>query len=295
MTIVSRYPVPIIEEILDELAGARWFSKLDLRAGYHQIRLAPGEEHKTAFQTHFGHFAFKVVPFGLAGAPPAFLGAMNTTLHPVLRVCAMVFFDDIVVFSASYSLHLQHLREVFALLRKDKWVVKRSKCEFARRELNYLDHMISKVGVSMNKSKISEVAAWPTPTSVKEVRAFLWLAGYYRHFIHHFGTIARPLTQLLRKNTPFHWTAATTEAFEALKQALTTAPTLTLPDFTKPFVIETDACEYGIGAVLQQGGHPIAYLSKALGPRTKGLSMYEKEYLAMVLAVDKWRAYLKFS
>lgn len=120
MTIISKYPVPVIEDILDELTGARWFSKLDLRSGYHQIRLAEGEEFKTAFQTHCGHFEYKVVPFGLGGAPPTFLGAMNVTLHPVLRVCAMVFFDDILVFSRSLALHIQHLRQVLAFLRKDQ-------------------------------------------------------------------------------------------------------------------------------------------------------------------------------
>lgn len=295
MTIVSRHSVPIIEEILDELAGARWFSKLDLRAGHHQIRLAPGEEHKTAFQTHSGYFEYKVVPFGLAGAPAAFLGAMNTILHPVLRVCAMVFFDDIIVFSASFALHLQHLREVFELLWKDQWYVNRSKCEFAKQELNYLGHTISAKGVATDRCKIQQVTDWPVPATVKDVRVFLGLAGYYRHFVRHFGMIARPLTDLLHKNRPFQWTTVTGEALEALKTALVTAPSLALPDFTKPLTIEIDACEYGVGAVLQQDGHPIAYLSKVLGPRTKGLSTCEKEYMAMVLAVDQWRAYLQFS
>lgn len=134
MTIISKYPVPIIEDILDELAGARWFSTLDLRSGYHQIRLAEGEEFKTAFQTHSGHFEYKVVPFGLDGAPATFLGAVNATLQPVLRVCAMSFFNDILIFSRTLALHIQHLQQVLSLLRKDQWYVKRSKCMFAQQK-----------------------------------------------------------------------------------------------------------------------------------------------------------------
>lgn len=292
MTIVAKYPVPVVEEILDELAGSKWFSKLDLRAGYHQIRLAEGEEYKTAFQTHSGHYEYKVVPFGLAGAPPTFLDAMNSTLKPVLRECALVFFDDILVYSDSFVQHLQHLQQVFALLRKDQWSLKRSKCSFAQQELAYLGDTISAKGVSTDQSKVKEVAQWPTPTNVKEVRAFLGLAGYYRRFVRHFGMIAKPLTTLLKKREQFVWNTNTENAFQALKQALISAPVLALPDFTKAFTIETDACDLGVGAVLQQEGHPIAYLSKPLGPRTKGLSTYEKEYLAILLAVDRWRPYL---
>lgn len=291
MTIVAKYPVPVVEEILDELAGSKWFSKLDLRAGYHQIRLAEGEEYKTAFQTHSGHYEYKVVPFGLAGAPPTFLDAMNSTLKPVLREC-LVFFDDILVYSDSFVQHLQHLQQVFALLRKDQWYLKRSKCSFAQQELAYLGDTISAKGVSTDQSKVKEVAQWPTPTNVKEVRAFLGLAGYYRRFVRHFGMIAKPLTTLLKKREQFVWNTNTENAFQALKQALISAPVLALPDFTKAFTIETDACDLGVGAVLQQEGHPIAYLSKPLGPRTKGLSTYEKEYLAILLAVDRWRPYL---
>lgn len=161
MKIVSKYPVPVIEELLDELHGAKWFSKLDLRAGYHQIRLAEGEEFKTAFQTHSGHFEFKVMSFGLAGAPGTFLGAMNDTLHPLLRVCVLVFFDDILVFSKSLSKHAEHLRQVLSLLQRDQWKVKLSKCEFGQQQITYLGHVISAEGVATDPSKIKAVAAWP--------------------------------------------------------------------------------------------------------------------------------------
>lgn len=153
--------------------------------------------------------------------------------------------------------------------------------------------MLSPNGVSTNPDKIKDVLNWPSPQSVKEVRGFLGLAGYYRRFVQHFGMLARPLTELLKKGALFIWTETCATAFQLLKQALISAPVLALPDFSKTFVIETDASDTGIGAVLQQGGHPIAYVSKALGPRTRGFSTFEKESLAILLAVDQWKAYLQ--
>ena len=167
MTVVSKYPVPVIDELLDELSGSVWFSKLDLRAGYHQIRLAPGEEEKTAFQTHSGHWEYKVMPFGLAGAPATFLGAMNATLQPLLRKCTIVFFDDILVYSKSYKEHLQHLHQVLTLLQQDHWKVKMSKCSFAQKQIAYLGHVVSAAGVATDPSKIQVIAQWPTPTDAK--------------------------------------------------------------------------------------------------------------------------------
>ena len=157
MTIISKYPVPIIDELLDELAGAQWFSKMDLRAGYHQIILAEGEEMKTAFQTHSGHWEYKGMPFGLAGAPATFLGAMNTTLQPLLRKCVIVFFDDILVYSKSLQEHQYHLQQTLELLRKDQWKVKLSKCSFAQNKIAYLGHVISSAGVATDPSKMQAI------------------------------------------------------------------------------------------------------------------------------------------
>jgi hypothetical protein len=290
---ISKFPVYVIDELLDELAGARWFSKMDLRAGYHQIRLAPGEEPKTAFQTHSGHWEYTVMPFGLAGAPATFLGAMNATLQPLLRKCVIVFFDDILVYSRSLPEHVHHLREVLHLLRRDKWQVKQSKCSFGQQRISYLGLVIDHNGVASDPSKIQKVANWPTPANCKDVRSFLGLAGYYRKFVKHFAIIARPLFNLLKKNTPFLWTSDTDKAFQLLKQSLVEAPVLSLPDFNKTFVVDTDACDTGVGAVLQQDGHPIAYMSKPLCNKNKGLSTYEKECLAILMAVEQWRAYLQ--
>lgn len=293
ITVKSKYPVLVIEELLDELAGSKWFSKLDIRAGYHQIRMAEGDEFKTAFQTHTGHYEFKVMSFGLTGAPATFLGAMNTTLPPVLRKFALVFFDDILIYSPDLKSHLQHLRTVLQLLAEHKWQVKLSKCSFTQQELSYLGHIIGVQGVSTDPSKVQDVLNWPQPNTLKKLRGFLGLAGYYRRFVKNFGIISKPLTMLLRKEVPFKWTVETEAAFQLLKQALVSAPVLALPDFSKPFTIETDAGDLGIGAVLSQDKHPIAFLSRALGPRTRGLSTYEKEYLAILLAVEHWRPYLQ--
>lgn len=293
LTVPRKFPIPVIEELLDELHGAQWFSKLDLRAGYHQIRLATSEEYKTAFQTHCGHFEYMVMPFGLAGAPATFQGAMNNTLQKCLRKYVLVFFDDILIYSASYEDHLKHIAAVLQLLQADDWKVKLSKCSFGQRQISYLGYNISGKRVSTQPEKIQDVQKWPTPTNLKELMKFLVFAGYYRRFCHHYGIIARPLTNLLKKNTQFCWTSETDKAFTTLKELLTTATILALPNFSQKFILETDACDTGIGAVLQQGGQPIAYLSRPLCPKMQGLSTYEKEFPAIILAVEHWRTYLQ--
>jgi hypothetical protein len=285
----------VIDEFLDELDNASWFTSLDLRAGFHQIRLKPGEEYKTTFQTHCGQYEFKVMAFGLTGAPGSFQDAMNTTLQPCLRIFVLVFFDDILIYSKTLEDHIQHIRVVFELLQKDQWKVKFSKCKFAQRQISYLGYVISDQGVSTDPIKISVVVQWPTPSSAKELRSFLGLAGYYRKFVKNFGVISKPLTELLKKNVVFVWTSVHDKSFSALKKSLISAPVLALPDFSKPFYIETDASGTGIGAVLMQGGHLLAYISKALGPKSHGVSTYEKEYMAILLAVQQWRPYLQHS
>jgi hypothetical protein len=293
LTVKSVFPVPVIEELLDELGQASWFSSLDLTAGYHQILLQSSDTHKTAFQTHSGHYEFKVMAFGLTGAPATFQKAMNATLAPLLRKGVLVFFDDILVYSSTFEEHLEHLRAVFQLLLQDQWKVKWSKCSFAQNQLSYLGHVISAKGVATDPDKIKAVAEWSTPASLKELRSFLGLAGYYRRFVRHFGIIAKPLTTLLRKGVLFIWTPTHGSSFQALKQALVSTPVLALPNFSIPFCLETDASGMGVGAVLMQAGHPIAYLSKALEPKLQGLSTYEKEFLAILVAVDHWRHYLQ--
>jgi len=281
--------VPLIDDFLDELGKASWFTSLDLTAGYHQVRLKPGEAYKTAFQTHTGHYEFRVMVFGLSGAPSTFQKAMNSTLAPLLRKYVLVFFDDILIYSNSYAEHLEHIQQVLQLLQQDQWKVKLSKCAFAQRQVTYLGHVISEHGVATDPGKVSAVMNWPVPANVKVLRGFLGLAGYYRKFVRHFGIIAKPLTELLKKGVVYVWTSEHQRAFQTLQQALSSAPIFALPDFSVPFCIESDASGVGIGEVLLQKGHPLAYISKALGPRSRGLSTYEKEYLAILEVVHQWR------
>jgi hypothetical protein len=258
-------------------------STLDLSAGYHQIRLKVGEEFKTAFQTHRGHFEFKVMAFGLCGAPGIFQGDMNNTLAPLLRKCVLVFFDDILVYNNSYEEHVEHLRAVLQLLAQDHWQVKLSKCSLTQRKIQYLGHIISQGCVATDPSKVKAVSQWPTPTNVKELRSFLGLAGYYRKFVRFFAILARPLTELLKKNVVFVWTSEQAVAFQELKSALCSALVLAMPDFSLPFAIETDACVVGVGAVLMQAGHPLAYISKALGQKHKDYQLMKKNILLFSL------------
>lgn len=191
--------------------------------------------------------------------------------------------DDILIYSRTLADHINYLRVVFQILVKHGLKVKQSKCSFAQQKLSYLGHSIRPNGVATEEDKIKAVKDWPTPQSVKDLRSFLGLAGYYRKFVRNFGVFSKPLTNLLRKDQPFIWNTVTDAAFQTLKQALISAPVLAMSDFSLPFVVETDASDKGIGAVLMQNDHPIAFLSKALGPRHLGLSTYEKESLAIML------------
>jgi hypothetical protein len=255
--------------------------------------MKPEDECKTAFKTHHGHYEFRVMSFGLTGAPATFQNTMNTMLAPVLRKGVLVFIDDILIYSKDLPEHARLLCQVLELLHAHELKVKRNKCTFARQQLVYLGHVISVEGVSTDPKNITAVMKWERPCNVKQVCGFLGLAGYYRKFVRNFGQISWPLTELLKKDRVFQWTAQTKAAFRTLQQALVSAPVLAIPDFTKPFVIETDASDGGVGAILSQDGHPISYLSRALGPKKQGLSAYEKEFLAILLAVDHWRPYLQ--
>lgn len=215
VTIKNKYPIPVIEDLIDELSGAKKKStKLNLRYGYHQIGMGEKDIHKTAFITHFGHFEYLVMPFGLANAPGTFQALMNGVFSPFLRKHTLVFFVDILVFSETLEEHLQHLEKVLSVLQKEQLCVKLSKCQFAVSQVEYLGHIISGEGVSTDPNKVPAVAEWPTPTTVTQLRGFLGLCGYYRRFVKDFGLIARPLHDALKKDS-FVWTQPQEIAFKS--------------------------------------------------------------------------------
>ncbi|XP_026452183.1 uncharacterized protein LOC113352590 [Papaver somniferum] len=291
LTIKDRFPILVVDELLDELHGATVFTKLDLRSGYHQIRLHKADIPKKAFRTHDGHYEFLVMPFGLSNAPSTFQSLMNDSFREYLRKFVLVFFDDILIYSRNMSDHLIHLSQVFEVLRSNQLFLKESKCTFAQSSVGYLGHVISAEGVSVEQEKIECIMSWPTPTTIRELHGFLGLAGYYRKFVKDFGKISAPLTQLLKKDA-FQWSEKAIAAFKLLQTALTTTPVLILPDFSKEFVIECDASGFGLGAVLLQSGRPIAFHSKPLAEKNKNLAVYDKEMLAIISAIQKWRHYL---
>jgi N6-adenosine-specific RNA methylase IME4 len=234
LTIKNKYPIPVIEDLLDELQGATIFSKLDLRSGYHQIRMNPADIAKTAFSTHLGHYEYLVMPFGLTNAPATFQQLMNNIFSAHLRKFVLVFFDDILIYSKSLAEHRHHLSQVLQILRLHQLKAKLSKCTFATASVDYPGHVLSGSGVATDPSKIEDITNWETPTTIKQLRQFLGLTGYYRRFIKGYASICRPLHDALKKNA-FHWSDEQHKAFLTLKTVMSTPPVLALPNFTLAF------------------------------------------------------------
>lgn len=264
LTVKNKYPLPRIDDLFDQLKGASVFSKIDLRSGYHQVRIAEQDIPKTAFRTRYGHYEFVVMPFGLTNAPAIFMDLMNRVFHDCLDKFLVVFIDDILIYSKSEEEHAEHLRFVLQRLREKKLYAKFSKCEFWLDRVVFLGHVVTKEGIAVDPSKVETILEWVRPKTVKEIRSFLGLAGYYRRFVQGFARLAKPLTALTRQGTPFLWTEACEKSFQELKRRLTTAPILVLPEEGVDYDIYCDASHNGLGAVLMQKSKVIAYASRQL-------------------------------
>jgi ribonuclease HI len=292
VTIKNKYPIPRIDDLFDQLKGAKYFSKIDLRSGYHQLKIKESDIPKTAFVTRYGQYEFTVMSFGLTNAPAYFMNLMNKVFMDELDKFVVVFIDDILIYSKSAAEHEQHLRVVLEKLRTHRLYAKFSKCEFWLEKVAFLGHILTAEGVSVDPEKVEAVSNWRQPTNVGEIRSFLGLAGYYRRFIEGFSKIARPMTELLKKEKKFVWTEACEKSFQELKKRLTTAPVLTLPDNQRDFVIYCDASRQGLGCVLMQDGRVVAYASRQLRPHEQNYPTHDLELAAVVHALKIWRHYL---
>ncbi|WVZ80449.1 hypothetical protein U9M48_027922 [Paspalum notatum var. saurae] len=292
VTVKNKYPLPHIDILFDQLGGATVFSKIDLRSGYHQIKVREEDIPKTAFSTRYGLYEYLVMSFGLTNAPAFFMYLMNSVFMNELDKFVVVFIDDILVYSKNEKEHEEHLRIVLSRLREHKLYAKFSKCAFWLKEVAFLGHILSATGVAVDPNKVEDVLNWKQPQTVTEIRSFLGLAGYYRRFIKDFSKIAKPMTALTQKNAKFAWSPKCEEAFGTLKKLLTSAPVLAQPDITKPFDVYCDASGSGLGCVLMQEGRVIAYASCQLRKHEVNYPTHDLELLAVVYALKKWRHYL---
>jgi hypothetical protein len=257
---------------MDQLVGAQVFSKIDLRSGYHQIKVKDEDMQKTAFRTRYGHYEYSVMSFGVTNAPGVFMEYMNRIFHDYLDRFVVVFIDDTLIYSKSEEGHAEHLRIVLQVLKDKKLYAKLSKCEFWLKEVSFLGHIISGSGIAVDPSKVEAISQWETPKSVTEIRSFLGLAGYYCRFMEGFLKIALQLTQLTCKGKAFVWDAQCENSFNELKRRLTTAPILILPKSDEPFVVYCDASKLGLRGVLMQDGKVVAYASRQLRIHERELS-----------------------
>ena len=301
---ISIHPLPKIDEMYVKLKGAKVFSTIDLRSGYHHIALGKSSRAKTTFVTPFGKYEFLMVPFGLAQAPAYFQLLMNKVLKGLKF--AMTYLDDIIIFSQDETQHLEHLEIVFSHLREAGLKMKHSKCDFFKSEIQYLGHLISPEGISPLPNKLDSIKHMPVPNSAKEIKQFLGLTGYYRKFVPRFADISRPLTTLTKKDAKFKWTSACQKSFELLKEALCGEPVLKYADTSKPYTLYTDASKYGWAGVLTKPhirwyppdgrstttDHPVAFVSGLFRGSQLNWAALTKEAFAIYMSVKKLLFYL---
>ncbi len=265
ITVKNRYPLPLMSSAFELLQGATIFTKLDLRSAYHLVRIREGDEWKTAFNTHTGHFEYLVMPFGLSNSPAVFQALINDVLRDMVDRFVFVYLDNILIFSQNERDHVQHVRRVLQRLLENRLFAKVEKCQFHARSVPFLGFILSPDGIRMDPTKVKAVADWPTPDSHRAVQRFLGFANFYRRFIQNFSQVALPLTDLTSTKKRFCWSSQAQTAFESLKSRFISAPILNTPDPSRQFIVEVDASEVGVGAILSQRSssderiHPCAF------------------------------------
>ena len=292
MTVKNKYPIPRADDLLDRLKDAKIFSKIDLVAGYHQIRISEEDIPKTAFRSRYGLYEFTVLTFGLTNAPASFQALVNDILGDFLDKFVLVYLDDILVYSETEKEHAEHLQKVFEVLRKHSLFAKPSKCVFGQLEVEYLGHIVSSKGVQVDPAKIEALSSWPAPMDIHELRSFLGLANYYRRFVKSYSDIAKPLLNLLKQGN-WKWEHKEEESFFNLKNALCNTPVLQLFDSDLPVRVKTDCSDYAYGGVLSQlfaDGlwHLVAFESKKLNPAQSRYATHERELLGLVHCLKTW-------
>ncbi|XP_055368562.1 uncharacterized protein LOC129604791 [Betta splendens] len=299
ITIRDSYPLPLLHSAFELRSGAKWFTKLDLRNAYHLVRIREGDEWKTAFNTPNGHYEYLVMPFGLTNAPAVFQSFVNEVLGPMINRFAFVYLDDILIFSSTEEEHKSHVRQVLKKLLEHRLFVKAEKCEFHVSTVSFLGFIVSQGRIQMDPAKTKAVEDWPTPQCRRDVQRFLGFANFYRRFIRRFSSIVAPLHRLTSPKAPFQWSEEADSAFQHLKRSFTTAPVLRMPDPECQFVVEVDASDSGVGAVLSQrdpaGGrlHPCAFMSRKLSPAERNYDIRNRELLAVKTALEEWRHWLE--
>jgi len=296
ITIPNRYPLPLMQELQDRVQGAQWFTKMDLKNGFNSIRIREGDEWKTAFGTRYGLYEFQVMPFGLTNAPSTFQDMMNHVLSDLLDVGVLAYMDNILVYAGTKSEDDHLVKEVLRRLQDKGLAVSPEKCVWRAQEVEFLGYIIGREGIKMSNDKVQAVLSWKIPKSVTEVQSFLGFANFYRRFIQDYSKVARPLTELTKKTEKWEWNDEAGRAFEELKQRFTSAPILAHLDAQKPVIIETDAYDFTIGAVLSQRDderrlHPVAFHSRKFQPAEINYEIHDKELLAVVDAFKHWRRY----
>jgi hypothetical protein len=292
VTIKNMYPLPRIEGLFDQLKGACIFSKIDLRSGYHQLKIRASDILKIAFITQYSLYEYTVLSFGLTNAPAYFTYLMNNVFMEYLDKFVVVFIEDILIFSKHEEEHDKHLRLLLQKLRENQQYAKLNKCEFWLKEVSFLGHIIFEGGISVDPSKVKDVLSWKTPQNISDIRSFLGLVGYYRRFIAVFSKISKPMMKLLAKGNTFEWTPRHEASFQELKKRLTTAPVLTMSDMVKPFSIYCDASGQDLGCVLMQDGHVVAYASRQLRKHEERYPTHDLELAVVVHALKTWRHYI---